>query len=152
MVASWYLCETSKNIQELWPQNLYFMVHWFLTGQIVKVKIFVQGRMLSSTNGSKLIFLMRMYCYETSKNIPEPWPHDLNIDLCTLDTFLVYTKTVSKFMYCFHLSYDVAVIQWLRSCHKNHMTTCCITLGYWRITSWCRLPQHYVFYRNNVNF
>ena len=34
-----------------------------------------------------------------------------------------------------HLSYDVAVIQWLTSCHKNRMTTRYITLGYWRVTS-----------------
>ena len=38
-------------------------------GQIIKVKIFVQGRILSSTNGSNLIFHMRMYLYETSRNI-----------------------------------------------------------------------------------
>ena len=30
----------------------------------------------------------------------------------------------------FHLSYDVAVIQWIKSYHKNRMTTCVITL-------WC---------------
>ena len=41
-------------------------------GQIIKVKIFVQARILSSTNGSKLIFHMRMYLYETSRNIQEP--------------------------------------------------------------------------------
>ena len=29
------------------------------------------------------------------------------------------------------LSYDVAVIQWITSCHKNHMTTRVITL--WRV-------------------
>ena len=33
------------------------------------------------------------------------------------------------------LSYDVAVIQWLTSCHKNRMTTRYITLGYWHVTS-----------------
>ena len=27
------------------------------------------------------------------------------------------------------LSYDVAVIQWIASCHKNHMTTRAITLA-----------------------
>ena len=26
-----------------------------------------------------------------------------------------------------HLSYDVAVLQWIRSCHKNHMTTRVLT-------------------------
>ena len=30
-----------------------------------------------------------------------------------------------------YLSYDVAVIQWITSCHKNRMTTCVITL--WRV-------------------
>ena len=42
-------------------------------GQIINVKIFVQGRILSSTNGSKLIFYMRMHLYETSRNIPKPY-------------------------------------------------------------------------------
>ena len=46
------------------------------------------------------------------------------------------------------LSYDVAVIQWITSCHKNRMTTRYITLGYWRVTSWCRPWQRYVFYWN----
>ena len=41
-------------------------------GQVMQVKIFVQGRILSSTNGSKLVFHMRMYLYETSRNIQEP--------------------------------------------------------------------------------
>ena len=50
------------------------------------------------------------------------------------------------------LSYDVAVIQWITSCHKNRMTTRYITLGYWRVTSWCRPWQRYVFFWNNVNF
>ena len=44
----------------------------FGLGQIIKVKIFVQGRSLSSTNGSKVIFYTRMYLYETSRNIQEP--------------------------------------------------------------------------------
>ena len=68
-----YLYETSRNIQE--P-----ICHGPLTsdfGQIIRVKIFVQGRILSSTNGSKLIFHMRMYLYETSRNVQEPRPHDL---------------------------------------------------------------------------
>ena len=41
-------------------------------GHIIKVKIYVQGRILSSTVGSKLIFHMRMYLSETSRNIKEP--------------------------------------------------------------------------------
>ena len=51
-------------------------------GQIIKVKIFVQGRILISTNGSKLIFYERMYLYETSRNIQQPWPHDLYFMVC----------------------------------------------------------------------
>ena len=35
----------------------------------------------------------------------------------------------------YFLSYDVAVIQWITSCHKKRMTTRYITLGYWRVTS-----------------
>ena len=41
-------------------------------GQIIKVKIFVQGRIARPINGSKLIFHMRMYLYETNRNIQEP--------------------------------------------------------------------------------
>ena len=77
-----YLYETSRKIQEPWPHDLYFMVHWLRTGQVIKVKIFVQGRILSSTNGSKLIFHIRMYFYETSGTIQEPWPHDLYFTVC----------------------------------------------------------------------
>ena len=33
------------------------------------------------------------------------------------------------------LSYDVAVIQWITSCHKNRMTTLVITLWRERVTS-----------------
>ena len=47
---------------------------------------------------------------------------------------LLIKRTMIKVMeIC--LSYDVAVIQWLTSCHKNRMTTRYITLGYWRVTS-----------------
>ena len=79
-----YLYETSRNIQE--PRPIF---HGPLTsdfGQIIKVKIFVQGRILSSTNRSKLIFYIRMYLYETSRNIQEPWPHDLYFTVCLLQT------------------------------------------------------------------
>ena len=41
---------------------------------IDQVKIFVQGRISRPINGSKLIFHMRMYLHETSRNIQEPWP------------------------------------------------------------------------------
>ena len=43
----------------------------------VQVKIFGQGRISRAINGKKLIFHMRIYLYETSRNIQEPWPHDL---------------------------------------------------------------------------
>ena len=45
-------------------------------GQIIKVKIIVQGRILRSADGSKLIFHIRMYMYlyETGRNIQDPWP------------------------------------------------------------------------------
>ena len=69
---SMYLYETSRNKQEPKPDDLYFTSTDSDFGQIIKVKIFVQGRILSSTNGSKLIFHMRMYLYETSRNIQEP--------------------------------------------------------------------------------
>ena len=39
---------------------------------IIKVKIVVQGRILRPINGSKLIFHIRMYLYESSRNIQEP--------------------------------------------------------------------------------
>ena len=38
-----------------------------------KVKVFVQGRISRPINGSKLIFHMRMYLYETSKSMSF-WP------------------------------------------------------------------------------
>ena len=42
-----------------------------------QAKMFGQGRISIPINGSKLIFHMRIYHYETSRNIQEPWPHDL---------------------------------------------------------------------------
>ena len=33
------------------------------------------------------------------------------------------------------VSYDVAIVQWITSCRKNHMTTHVITLWYAHITS-----------------
>ena len=44
----------------------------YVSPSVDKVKIFVQDRILSSTNGSKFIFHIRMYLYETSRNIQEP--------------------------------------------------------------------------------
>ena len=65
---------------------------------------------------------------------------------------LTETDDVEKTVSYLFLSYDVAVIQWLTSCHKNRMTTRYITLGYWRVTSWCCPWQRYVFCWNNDNF
>ena len=42
-----------------------------------QVNIFVQGRISRPINSCKLIFHMRMYLYETSRNIQGPWPSDL---------------------------------------------------------------------------
>ena len=66
----------------LWDQREYTRVmtswpifHSPLTSdfdQIIKVKIFIQSRILRSTNGSKLIFHMKMHLYETNRNIQEP--------------------------------------------------------------------------------
>ena len=67
-----------------WP-----MFHGPLTsdfGQIIEVKIFVQGRISRPINASKLIFHTRMYLYETSRNIQEPWPPDLYFTVCWLQT------------------------------------------------------------------
>ena len=50
-----------------------------------KVKFFVQGRISSSINGSKLTFHMRMYLYETSRDIQEPW-YDLYLTVHCLRT------------------------------------------------------------------
>ena len=51
-------------------------------GHIIKVKMFVQGRILNYTDASKLIFHMRMRPSETSRSIQELWP---------LDTFILDT-------------------------------------------------------------
>ena len=60
----------------------------FLRLYIDQVKIFVQGRTSRPINGSKLIFHMRMYLYETSRNIQEPWPHDLYFMVHWLQTLV----------------------------------------------------------------
>ena len=85
-----YLYETSRNIQEPWHHDLYFTVNWLWTGQIIKVKIFVQGRISRPINGSKLLFHMRMYIYEISRNIQEPWPPDLYFMVCWLQTLTAF--------------------------------------------------------------
>ena len=55
-------------------------------GQIIKIIIFVHGRISRPVNGSKLIFYIRVYLYETSRNIQEPWPPDLYFTVCWLQT------------------------------------------------------------------
>ena len=37
-----------------------------------QVEIFIKGRISRPINGSKLIFHMRMYLYQTSRNVQEP--------------------------------------------------------------------------------
>ena len=49
----------------------------YVCASVDQVKIFVQGRISKPINGSKLIFHLRMYLYETSRNIQKQWPHDL---------------------------------------------------------------------------
>ena len=39
-----------------------------------KVKVIVQGTISRPINGSKLLFHLRMYLYETSRNIQTSWP------------------------------------------------------------------------------
>ena len=83
MVGSWYfmriyLYETSRNIQEPWPSwPIFYSPLTSDLGQIIKVKIFGQGRISRPINGRKLIFHVRIYLYETSWIIQEPWPPDL---------------------------------------------------------------------------
>ena len=49
-----------------------------------------------------------------------------------MDEILNLIESVSEgFPSYSYLSYDVAVIQWITSCHKNRMTTRVITL--WRV-------------------
>ena len=47
-------------------------------GQIIKFKISSNN----GNNGDKLIFYIRMYLYETSRTIQEPWRHDLYFTVC----------------------------------------------------------------------
>ena len=43
----------------------------YVRPSVDQVKIFVQGRISRPINGSKLTFHLRMYLYETSRNIQE---------------------------------------------------------------------------------
>ena len=80
-----YLYETSRNIQEPWPRDLYFTVLWLQTLTRLSRLMFVQDRISRPINGSKLIFHIRINLYETSRNIQEPWPPDLYFTLLTSD-------------------------------------------------------------------
>ena len=42
-----------------------------------QVKMAVQGRISRPINDRKLIFHVRMYLYESGRNIQDPWPHGL---------------------------------------------------------------------------
>ena len=82
----------AKTWKEIWNQyffNYFFFMPPRLAGGIKRsgcpyvrlsedqIKIFVQGRISRSINGSKLIFHMSMYLYETSRNIQRAmasWP------------------------------------------------------------------------------
>ena len=44
----------------------------YVRPSVDQVKFFVQDRISRPINGSKFIFYMRMYLYETSRNIQEP--------------------------------------------------------------------------------
>ena len=56
-----------------------FLLFWcaYIRPSEDQVKIFGQSRISRPINGSKLIFHMRLYLYESSRNIQEPWPPDL---------------------------------------------------------------------------
>ena len=44
----------------------------YVRPSVDQVNIFVQGRISRPIDGSKLIFHMRMYLYETNRNIQQP--------------------------------------------------------------------------------
>ena len=54
-----------------------FCIHTSVRPSEDQVQIFVQGRISRPINGCKLTFHMRMYLYDTSRHIQEPWPHGL---------------------------------------------------------------------------
>ena len=75
-----HLCPKSHKIVYFMPARPWLSGDIERSGcppSVDQVNIFVQGRISRPINGSKLIFHMRMYLYETSRNIQEPWPHDL---------------------------------------------------------------------------
>ena len=84
-------------------------------GQITKVKIFSKvGRVSRPINGSKLIFHMIVYLFETSRNIQEPWPHDLYFMVHWLRTlarlsrlkFLSKVESQNLLMLASYISYE----------------------------------------------
>ena len=90
MVARWYfvwVCISMRPAGLYKSHDLLAYISWSGDfGLVIKVKIFVQGRISRPINGSKLIFHMRMYLYETSMNIQAPWPPDLYFTTCRLQT------------------------------------------------------------------
>ena len=50
----------------------YVHVRLYVRPSVDQVNIFVQGRISRPINGSKLIFHIRIYLYEPSRNIQEP--------------------------------------------------------------------------------
>ena len=57
------------------------------------------------------------------------------VSLITRFDFMAPVTRLITALQCICLSYDVAVIQWIMSCHKNHMTTRVITLWLVIVTS-----------------
>ena len=74
-------------------------------------------------NIAKSKFSSNLWCLNVNFLVPE----NLLWDTSSLKYSWKKKESMSKF----NLSYDVAVIQWITSCHKNHMTTHVITL--WRV-------------------
>ena len=58
----------------------------YVRPSVDQVNIFVQGRISRPINGSNLIFHIRVYLRETSRNMQEPWPYDLYFTVHWLQT------------------------------------------------------------------
>ena len=87
-----YLYETSRNIQEPWPHDLYFVVHWLRT--LARLS---RLRFLSKLESQGLLMVASWYfiwwcIFETSRNIQEPWPHDLYFTIYWLRTLARLSK------------------------------------------------------------
>ena len=83
-------------------------------------------------------------CFSGTKQTEIPMIRSMNLKMQKCNLYIINYKPGDI------LLYDVAVIQWLTSCHR--MTTRYIALDYWRVTSWCLQWQRYVFHWNSVNF